>query len=229
MRPLVSVIIPVYNGAHFIREALASVAAQDYAPIETIVADDCSEDATREITAEFPGVRVLALERGGVSRARNRAVAISSGEWLAFLDADDEWLPGKLSAQVALAEESQKSLVLCYATHRFEAGVPHWFRGPTDGAPIVAYEPSAWLVRREAFNRIGPFDEERSLGEDTHWLSRAWDLGYEHAVCPQTFLRRRIHGANATANIADLRGSVFGILRESVQRKRERSTGGNDG
>ncbi len=228
MRPLVSVIIPVFNGEAFIREALASVALQDYAPIETIVADDGSNDATHEACAEFPGVRVLALAHGGVSSARNRAVAMSAGEWLAFLDVDDEWLPGKLSAQVSLALETEKPLVLCHETHRFDGGVPAWFQGPTDGTSIVAYEPSAWLVRRDAFDRIGPFDEGRSLGEDTHWLSRAWELGYQHAVCPETFVRRRIHASNATGNIADLRGSVFGILRESVQRKRERSTGGHD-
>lgn len=223
MNPLVSVIIPVHNGERFIREALASVAAQDYAPMEVIVSDDGSQDGTRDACAGFPGVRVLALERGGVSRARNRAIAVSSGEWLAFLDADDEWMPGKLSAQITLAAESKTSLVLCHEVNWFEGPVPAWFRGPTDGTPVIAYEPSAWLVQRDAFEHIGRFDEQRSLGEDTHWLSRAWDKGYKHAVCPETFLRRRIHAANATGNIANQRGIVFDILRESIQRKRERS------
>ena len=224
MNPLVSVIIPVYNGERFIRDALASVLAQDYAPIEVIVADDGSTDGTREASAALPGVRILALAHGGVSRTRNVAVAESHGEWLAFLDADDEWLPGKVSAQVALAQRSGRSLILCHMDHRFDGPVPDWFDGPTDGTAIVAYPPSGWLVSRTQFESVGGFDEARALGEDTQWLSRAWDLGVEHAVCPETLLVRRIHGGNATGNIPDQRRVVFDILRESIHRKQQRST-----
>lgn len=224
MNPLVSVIIPVYNGAAFLEEALASVSAQDYAPLEVFVADDGSTDATGEIARRCEGVTHLALPRGGVSRARNRAVEESRGEFLAFLDADDAWLPGKLSAQVALLQaHPEAGFALCHEEHVFDGAIPGWFRGPTDGTPIVAYEPSAWLVRRRTFEAVGGFDEERSLGEDTHWLSRAWDMGFTHVSEPGVFVRRRIHGSNATGNIASQRRVVFDILRESIGRKRARS------
>ncbi|MBK6561815.1 glycosyltransferase family A protein [Candidatus Amarobacter glycogenicus] len=222
MNPLVSVIIPVHNGAHFLPDSLASVFAQEYRPIEVIVADDGSTDGSAEVAESFPGVRCLRLEKGGVSRARNLAVAASAGEWLAFLDADDRWFPRKLTEQVALGEACPEAgLVLCRVIHRFSVDIPEWFYGPTDGSAVTAYEPSAWLVRRAVFERVGGFDEARSLGEDTQWLSRAWDLGISHLVAEEIGLERHIHGANATGLIQNRR-VVFDILRESVERKRAR-------
>ena len=229
MNPLVSVIIPVYNGAHFLGDALESVAAQDYRPFEVIVADDGSTDDSAAVAESFPGVRCLRLEKGGVSRARNLAVAASQGEWLAFLDADDRWFPAKLSRQVALGEaDPDAGLVTCHRIHRFEGEVPDWFIDPANGQPAAAFEPSSWLVRKSAFDLVGGFDEARSLGEDTHWLSRAWDLDVRHLIEPGVLLERRIHGANATGRIRSHRTMLFGILRESVERKRQRS-GGPDG
>jgi len=222
MNPLVSVIIPVHNGGAYLREALQSVFAQDYVPFEVLVADDASADDSAAIAAGFGGVQVLRLPKGGVSRARNLAAAASRGEFLAFLDADDLWLPGKLTAQVSLALERETAgFVLCNQVHRFDGPVPPWFDGPTDGAPAVAYEPSAWLVRRSTFERVGGFDEGRSLGEDTEWLARAWDLSVTHAIHPEPLVVRRIHGGNVSGHVPRRR-VMLDILRESVGRKRAR-------
>ncbi|MBK9546706.1 MAG: glycosyltransferase family 2 protein [Dehalococcoidia bacterium] len=222
MNPLVSVIIPVHNGAHFLPDSLASVFAQAYRPIEVIVADDGSTDGSAEVAESFPGVRCLRLEKGGVSRARNLAVAASAGEWLAFLDADDRWFPRKLTEQVALGEACPgRGACALSRDPPLLRRHPRWFHGPTDGSAVTAYEPSAWLVRRAVFERVGGFDEARSLGEDTQWLSRAWDLGISHLVAEEIGLERHIHGANATGLIQNRR-VVFDILRESVERKRAR-------
>ena len=224
MKPLVSAIIPVYNGAAFIEQALSSVFAQDYEPLEVIVADDGSTDDTATIARSFDDVTVLALSRGGVSRARNQAVDASRGEFLAFLDADDSWYPGKTSAQLELLESHPGAgFALCLQKHDFDGPVPGWFRGPTDDTPVAAFEPSAWLVRRATLEAVGGFDESRSLGEDTHWLSRAWDLGVRHVTSPEVLVRRRIHGSNATGTIPSQRDILLNILRESIGRKRLRS------
>ncbi|MGE0598730.1 MAG: glycosyltransferase family 2 protein [Dehalococcoidia bacterium] len=223
MNPLVSVIIPVHNGAHFLRESIPSVLAQDYEPIEVFVADDGSTDNSADVAESYPGVRCLRLPKGGVSRARNLAVDQSSGEWLAFLDADDTWHPAKLSEQVRLgSEQPEAAFILCHQVCTFEGEVPSWFRGNVDGSPAPAYEPSAWLVRRSTFDQVGPFDESRNLGEDTDWLARAWELGFTHTTSPETLVTRRIHSANATGTIEDNRSAIFQILRQSVERKRRR-------
>ena len=98
--PLVSVIVPVHNGARFLAAALDSVAAQDYGSMEILVVDDGSSDNSAEIAASYR-VRLLQQPNRGVAEARNAGVAESSGELLAFLDQDDLWLERKVSRQVS--------------------------------------------------------------------------------------------------------------------------------
>ncbi|MGE0598729.1 MAG: glycosyltransferase family 2 protein [Dehalococcoidia bacterium] len=223
-RPLVSVIIPVYNGAQYLTEALESVRSQDYEPLEIIVADDGSTDDSAVIAESFPGVRCLRLPKCGVSRARNLAIEQASGEWLAFLDADDIWLPGKLAAQVAAGRDSDgPELILTHQTHRFEIAVPEWFRGPRDGSPSLGFEPSSWLVRRSAFLAVGPFDETRTLGEDTDWYLRAMDSGVRNVHLAESFVIRRVHGQSTTVLNTAHRRALFQALRESAARKSARN------
>jgi len=99
-RPLVSVVIPVYNAEPFLREALDSVLAQDYEPFEVIVVDDGSTDGSGTIARSYPEVRYLRQENQGPAVARNAGIAAAQGEFLAFFDADDVMLPNKLSVQV---------------------------------------------------------------------------------------------------------------------------------
>jgi glycosyltransferase involved in cell wall biosynthesis len=100
---LVSVIIPTYNRARLVRGAVESVLAQDYRQLEVLVVDDGSTDETRQLIEGMdPRVRYIPQANAGVAAARNRAIAAARGEFLAFLDSDDEWLPWKLAAEVAL-------------------------------------------------------------------------------------------------------------------------------
>ena len=103
-RPLVSVIVPAYNRERYLGEALDSIFAQDYRPLEVIVADDGSTDGTARVARAYSEVRLLSLPHRGVAAARNAAIAASTGSLLAFLDSDDLWVAGKLDAQVGLLE-----------------------------------------------------------------------------------------------------------------------------
>jgi glycosyltransferase involved in cell wall biosynthesis len=106
--PAISVVIPVYNRAGAIRKCLESILRQTFSPLEVIVVDDCSTDATADIVRSFsdPRVRCIVLEKNsGAQAARNRGIREAKGEWIAFQDSDDEWLPDKLERQVkALAD-----------------------------------------------------------------------------------------------------------------------------
>ncbi len=112
--PRVSVIVPVYNGATFLRETVGSVLGQTYAASEVIVVDDGSSDASDQVVAEFPAVRYLRKANGGPASARNLGITASSFEFLAFIDQDDLWHPAKLERQIACFE-AEPELDLCYA------------------------------------------------------------------------------------------------------------------
>lgn len=226
MNPLVSVIIPVYNGERFLADALRSAIAQEYEPLEIIVADDASSDRSLDIARSFTQVKVVELEHGGVSIARNAAVAASRGEWLAFLDADDLWFPDKIRKQVAAGASSPDiGIVLCEQVNRFDA-VPAWWVWPVGSVSKTCFEPSAWLVRRTAFDLVGGFEPGRALGEDLNWLMRAWSLNVRQHVVRETLLNRRIHDANASAQLPAAKLQLMGLLRESLAIKRGMRTEG---
>jgi len=114
MPPLVSVIIPAYNAERTLRRAIDSALAQDYQPIEIIVVDDGSKDATSEVAAKYmpKAVQLLQLPRNrGEGGVLNQGIAIARGKYIAFLDADDEWLPSKLTRQVAALESNSAAIM----------------------------------------------------------------------------------------------------------------------
>lgn len=181
MKASISVVIPTYNRIGPLERALASVEKQSYPAREVLIVDDGSDDGTQEMLAErFPAFTVLGQPNRGVSAARNRGVRAAGQEWIAFLDSDDEWMPGKLEAQVAALEaESERRLCHCdeiwlrngvrvnpRVRHRKAGG---WiFR---HCLPLCAISPSAAVLHRSVFNEVGFFDESLPACEDYEfWL-----------------------------------------------------------
>ena len=192
----VSVVIPTYNRADFVREAIASVLRQDYPAIELIVVDDGSRDGTAAVVSGFgPAVQYLWQENRGVSAARNRGGAASSGDLIAFLDSDDLWLPRKVSAQVAYFEASAEAQA-CHTDEIWirrgvrvnERGIHHKQGGWQFLAslPRCLISPSAVMMRRTLWDRLGGFDENLPACEDYDlWLRLT-------AVVPVGFLPERL-------------------------------------
>ena len=231
-RPNVAVVIPVYNGARFLGEALASVLAQTYPPAEVVVVDDGSTDDSAKIAASFNGVRVLMQANAGPSAARNAGVAGSSAVVIAFLDADDTWLPRKLERQVAALEsDAGLGLVLCYQKYRIEgpAGAPAWFRGPIDGGSERGAVPSNWLLPRHVFERVGPFDPTVRYAEDQEWFARALAANIRRHYVEETLVVKRIHDANASGAVDLNLTSVLSVLRAKVLRERKASNAVDSG
>lgn len=106
--PLVSAVVPVHNGERFLAAALDSVLFQDYEPLEVIVVDDGSTDRSAEVASSRP-VRLLRQENAGMAAARNAGIAHASGELVAFIDADDEWLPEAVARQAAVLAKEPSS------------------------------------------------------------------------------------------------------------------------
>ena len=191
--PLVSVIMPAYNARRYIGEAIRSVLEQDYPRLELIVVDDGSTDQTaHEARAFGERVRVLEKTNGGAAAARNHGMLVAQGELISFLDADDIWLPGKLSAQVGfLMKHPEVGMV----TSNFLVWCPEPDGGfgppPTPtvdpGADDIVRQHSGWiygellcdcvvctitvLIRRSVVDSVGFFNEQLRTGEDyEYWL-----------------------------------------------------------
>lgn len=179
--PQVSVIIPTYNRGYMLHHAIDSVLAQDFKDFELIVSDDGSTDNTREIIQSY-GDRIKSIYKNnkGVSAARNRGIEIASGAFIAFLDSDDLWLPGKLSAQVEFFNSNPEALICQTQEMWIRHGIrvnpmkKHKKKSGMIFEPsllLCLVSPSAVMIKRELFDIVGLFDESLPACEDYDlWL-----------------------------------------------------------
>ncbi len=177
----VSIIIPTYNRANLLREAIDSVLAQTYQDFELLIVDDGSTDNTRDLATEY-GNRVTYVfqENRGVSGTRNLGIRLSTGEYIAFLDSDDLWLPDKLERQVAIMDQNP-DLLLCHTEEIWiRRGVrvnPKKKHKKYSGyifqycLPLCVISPSSVMIRRTLCEKVGYFDENLPACEDYDlWL-----------------------------------------------------------
>lgn len=219
----ISVIIPVYNGERYIAEAVGSVLAQDYPRIEIVAVDDGSTDRTAELLRSYANVHYVCQSRLGASAARNNGVRCSSGDWLAFLDADDLWTPGKLKVQKdALRSDPSLDMVFGYVEQFYspelEASLKSKIKFAEGSMP--GYVPGSMLVRKDSFLKVGFFNEAFKIGEFIDWYTRALDYGLNGHLAREVVLRRRIHDANTGIRERDSRKDYLRVLKASLDRRR---------
>jgi glycosyltransferase involved in cell wall biosynthesis len=235
-RPLVSVVIPAYNAEPYIGEAIESVLAQTYSPLELIVVDDGSTDRTAAVAGAYSELTVITQENAGPSAARNRGVIAARGEFLAFHDSDDAMTPDKLAVQVGLLLDNPGTgCVLAEQELLVEPGaeLPFWVEGskvptvmpprPPELADEPAVHPMTMVVRSEVFEQIGPFDESMRAAEDFDWLLRASEAGVEIARLSKVLLRRRVHAESLTQDAAAGRAGLFRAFKGRIDRQRARA------
>lgn len=221
--PLVSVLVTVYNGAPYLEEAIESALGQSHRPVEVVVVDDGSDDGSDEIARRHPVVFERLPERRGIGAARNRAVALATGDFLTFLDADDRFPPDKLAIQLA-AFRDDPTLDVVYG-HVREFVSPDL--SPAEAArirPAVDRSPShlsgVMLIRRAGFDRVGPWADGLKVGTGVQWYMRSAEQGLRTRLLDDVLLERRLHRANNGLREAESRSQYVSIVKEALARRR---------
>lgn len=209
MQPLISIVIPNYNGVLFVAEALESVLAQDYQNKEVIVVDDGSSDGSLELLRTYEGkIRLIETENLGAAAARNAGLFAAKGELIAFLDSDDIWVARKLTLQLQKMVEAGTDLVYC---HGQEFGnlsgpiikrlalysgdcYPFFKRNP--GKAIIDMGPSTVLLKKDLLSLSGVFDTSfTGLAEDWDFFRRYCRIAKVN-YCDEVLVMRRNHSNN---------------------------------
>lgn len=222
--PWISVVIPAFNAENHLEAAIDSVLGQTTSPLELIVVDDGSEDDTAAIAGSY-GHRVR-LERqpnGGVSRARNRGIALARARYVAFLDADDVWLPEKIETQLALATRYPQLGCVYTGYQRVDAGLRKV------GPPVIVEQedavirtlllepPGIWvsstcLFPRRVLDEVGGFDEGLSTSADVDLAVRV-GLRYPVAGVPRALVLYRQHASQMHLNVDAMARDMCSIYR----------------
>jgi len=224
--PLVSVVVAVYNGEATIGAALASLLAQDYEPYDVVVVDDGSTDGTAEIVREFDTVDYVRQGNRGPGAARNAGAARARGTLLAFLDADDEAVPRKLSVQADYLERNPAvGCVLGRQDIEFVGmDQPAWMKPDAVFGDLAGICFTTAMIRREAFVAVGGFDPDRRLqgSEDRDLMVRLRAAGVGIEVLPQVVIRRRFTGSNLT--LQQPGSMLLASLKSKLDRERKAAT-----
>lgn len=236
-QPLVSVIIPVFNGSVDLCGAIDSALAQTYPHVEIVVINDGSTDATKDVMASY-GDRIVAVHQQnlgatGLAQTRNNGVRASRGEWIAFLDHDDLWEPKKLERQVALAQERTASVVYTNAKNFGDVKRVADLRADPDTMPegdlfaallgdnfIVM---SSAMMTRELFDRISGFTESPVVSEDWDLWLKAAAAGATFAAVREPLTRYRWRAGSFSKNHARMRDLRLLTVRRALETDRGKS------
>jgi glycosyltransferase involved in cell wall biosynthesis len=238
--PKVSVIIPAYNHGHFLGEAIQSVLDQTFPEFELIVVDDGSTDNTKEVVESFkdPRIRYIYQENRGLPAARNTGIKASGGEYIAFLDSDDVWLPRNLELKVQVLDARPDVALVCSDFYPFdnETGAiigRFWHDKPflswlnpqevarqplkellSRGGCFIRY--SVAVMRREVFTEVGYFDE-------SIWGHEDWDMSvrivqrFPIETIDIPLARYRVHGSNLTANQGRMHEEAIAVFNKALR------------
>jgi glycosyltransferase involved in cell wall biosynthesis len=224
-KPLVSVIIPVYNCENYLAEAIESVLAQTYMRIEIIVIDDGSIDTSAEIAHKYsPSVNYHYQSNAGTGTARNHGVELARGSFFSFLDADDIWLPDKLDLQMsAFSDKPDTEAVFGHVKHFYSPELDEVTKNriqcPNELMP--GYLPYTMVIKRAAFFHVGLFETNWRVGQDVAWIMRAKEQNLQMLMLPDLVYMRRIHKNNKGITHRRFINDRVRILKASLERRRK--------
>ncbi len=222
--PLISVVIPAFNGERHLRQSIESVFAQDHRPIELIVVDDGSTDHTAQVAQAFPPpLHYYVQPHRGAATARNRGAELAHGDFLAFLDADDLWTSHKLSAQLHAFRAQPELDILFGHVQQFispelDESAKARLHCPTD--PLPGPVVGTMLLRLDTFRRIGPFAEHLHTAEFLDWYARAREMRLSVLMLAEVVMLRRIHRSNQGVLHRERRVEYPRVLKAMLDRRR---------
>jgi glycosyltransferase involved in cell wall biosynthesis len=222
--PIVTVVIPTYNHAHFLREALSSLCAQTYVDWEAIVVNNFSKDDTIAVVESFADSRIR-LENfsnnGIIAASRNRGIALARGNYLAFLDSDDTWYPEKLARCMTFFDGNVG--LVCHGLHWIGEQERDVFCGPEQRASFDALldygnciTPSATVVRKDWVEKVGGFSEdtEKVTSEDYHLWIKLAQAGTTMRFMSEILGQYRVHSGNQSGSVMRHLRSVLSVFEE---------------
>ena len=221
----VSVVIPTFDRPGYLAQAIESVLVQQGADLEVLVADNGTMRETADEVARFGDrVKYLYSPIPGIGLARNAGVSASTGDFIAFLDDDDLWTADKLQRQLRAFDEHPRleavfghmRQFLCPQVDRMQLEkVKH-----LDGQVIPAPLATSILIRRSAWERVGPFDTSLQIGVDVDWYSRVCDSKIETLMLPDVLYLRRIHQTNTNFTHSHEKNGRLLMLKRIIDRRR---------
>jgi glycosyltransferase involved in cell wall biosynthesis len=224
MDHLVSVVIPAHNSQRYIVPTLDSILAQKHRPLEILVVDDGSTDSTAQIVRGYaPEVRLIEQDQRGHPAARNTGIRAATGEFLGFLDHDDLWSTDKLERQITCFERNAGlDLVFGHIQNFFtpEMTLEDRARISVPLRPLPGLLQGAMLARRQSFDRVGLFPEERGMGDFLDWYGRAMLARLSAEMLPQTVVYRRIHSNNYQRTHKYQRREYLLAVKDLLDRRR---------
>lgn len=218
-----SAVIPAYNAAATIGDAIGSILAQSLAPAEIIVVDDGSRDETAALACGMgKEIVVVRRENGGPGAATTDGVRRVKAPFVATLDADDLWLPHKIASQAALLESDPGVAGVFSLARLFRDGEPPRLDGEGPVRPL--WTRTTMLFRTEAAREVGDFiDLPGRLGEVIDWLARSRDLGHRHTMIEKVLALRRIRRGSLSYDVsAEGRRGYLAAVHAALERRKRR-------
>lgn len=224
--PVLSVIVPVWNGERYLSEAITSVLEQvDAPPLEVIVVDDGSDDDSAAVAESFGAtVRCVRVTHGGLAAARNAGVAVARGEYLLHFDSDDLMPAASIASRMeALSRSPSADLAIgqmsSFLSPELSPDAAANYRIPA--LPQRGGLPGATLIRAGFAARVGSFDTSLTHSSDLDWMARAREHGAQIVEVPEIVLRRRIHGRNMSLMGENFASARLIAVKAALERRRQ--------
>ena len=217
----ISVLIPAFNAAPYIVAAIESVKRQTYPVFEILVIDDGSTDETESLLKDRDDIRYIRCDHQGVSYVRNRGIAEASGDWIAFIDADDLWTPDKLEKQIRyINDHPGRAIVFTQYKNFTDIPEDELSERQKTVMQVTAYPCLVTaLIKKSVFRKYGDFILKYSYSEDTEWLKRLGFAGLDiSAQIEEELYLRRIHDSNTTAaHDSPGEGEWLALMAEAIR------------